>query len=147
MIKQDVRFLKVKLLITLAMAAVLCAAIVACSSLKGGEEKETAPAPTPEAGKVSKVTSGDTTTYSGVLRGANDSNKFDVFAESDEIEVEFDWPDDTYFHVKVLRMAGDDLGDFDLSESEIIELTGGGKFTLIVYSKGGDGPWTATYAE
>lgn len=143
--------MKVKLLITLAMAAVLCAAIVACSSLKGDEEKPTAPAPapapTPEAGKVSKVTSGDATTYSGVLRGANDSNKFDVFTESDEIEVEFDWPDDTYFHVKVVGMAGDELGDFDLSEGEIIELTGGGKFTLIVYSKGGDGPWTATYAE
>jgi hypothetical protein len=81
------------------------------------------------------------------LRGANDSNKFDVFAESDKIEVEFDWPDDTYFHVKVLGMSGDELGDFDLSEGEIIELTGGGKFTLIVYSRSGDGPWTATYTD
>jgi hypothetical protein len=145
--------LKVKLLITLAMAAVLCVAIVACSSLKGGEEKKTTPAPTPlpapapEAGKVSKVTSGDATTYSGVLRGVNDSNKFDVFAESEKIEVEFEWPDDTYFHVKVLGMAGDELGDFDLSEGEVIELTGGGKFTLIVYSRAGDGAWTATYTE
>lgn len=145
--------MKVKLFITLATAAALCAAIIACSSLKGGEEEKPAPAPAPapapepEAGKVSKITSGNTTTFTGVLRGANDSNKFDVFAESDLIEVEFDWPDDTYFHVKVLGMAGDELGDFDLSEGEIIELTGGGKFTLIVYSRGGDGPWKATYTD
>jgi hypothetical protein len=145
--------LKVKLFTTLAMAAVLCVAIVACSSLKGDKEEKTtpmttpAPTPTPEAGKVSKTTAGDTTTLTGVLRGANDSNKFDVFAESDKIEVEFDWPDDTYFHVKVLGMSGDELGDFDLSEGEIIELTGGGKFTLIVYSRSGDGPWTATYTD
>jgi hypothetical protein len=145
--------LKAKLLVTLATAAVLCAAIVACSSLKGGEEAKPAPAPAsaptpePEAGKVSKATSGNTTTYSGVLRGVNDSNKFDVFAESDKIEVEFDWPDDASFHVKVVGMAGDELGDFDLSEGEIIELTGGGKFTLIVYSKGGDGPWKAKYTD
>jgi hypothetical protein len=145
--------LKAKLVVTLATAAVLCAAIVACSSLKGGEAEKPAPTPTPapapepEAGKVSKVTSGDTTTYSGVLRGVNDSNKFDVFAESDKIEVEFDWPDNASFHVKVLGMAGDELGDFDLSEGEIIELTGGGKFSLIVYSKSGDGPWSATYTD
>lgn len=140
-------------MVTLATAAVLCAAIVACSSLKGGEAEKPAPTPAPapasepEAGKVSKVTSGDTTTYSGVLRGVNDSNKFDVFAESDKIEVEFDWPDNASFHVKVLGMAGDELGDFDLSEGEIIELTGGGKFSLIVYSKSGDGPWSATYTD
>jgi hypothetical protein len=145
--------LKAKLLVTLATAAVLCAAIVACSSLKGGEEEKPAPTPAPapspepEVGKVTKSTSGDTTTFSGVLRGVNDSNKFDVFAESDKIEVEFAWPDDAYFHVKVLGMAGDELGDFDLSEGEIIELTGGGKFTLIVYSKGGDGAWKATYTD
>ncbi len=145
--------MKAKLLVTLATAAVLCAAIVACSSLKGGEEEKPAPTPAPapspepEVGKVTKSTSGDTTTLSGVLRGVNDSNRFDVFAESDKIEVEFDWPDDAYFHVKVLGMAGDELGDFDLSEGEIIELTGGGKFTLIVYSRGGDGAWTATYTD
>ncbi len=145
--------MKVKLFITLATAAVLCVAIVACSSLKGGEEEKpaptTTPAPTPEpeVGKVNKATSGNTTTFTGVLRGANDSNKFDVFAENDLIEVEFVWPDDTYFHVKVLGMAGDELGDFDLSEGEIIELTGGGKFALIVYSRSGDGAWTATYTD
>lgn len=145
--------MKVKLFITLATAAVLCVAIIACSSLKGGEEEKpaptTTPAPTPEpeVGKVTKATSGDTTTFTGVLRGANDSNKFDVFAENDLIEVEFVWPDETFFHVKVLGMAGDDLGDFDLSEGEIIELTGGGKFTLIVYSRSGDGAWTATYTD
>ncbi|MEE9455952.1 MAG: hypothetical protein V3W11_02235 [bacterium] len=145
--------MKVKLFITLATAAVLCVAIIACSSLKGGEEEKPAPTstpaptPEPEVGKVTKATSGNTTTFTGVLRGANDSNKFDVFAENDLIEVEFVWPDETFFHVKVLGMAGDELGDFDLSEGEIIELTGGGKFSLIVYSRSGDGAWTATYTD
>jgi hypothetical protein len=138
----------------LAVAAVLGASIVACSSLKGGEEEEKTtptttpvPTPTPEAGKVNKTTAGNTTTLSGVLRGVNDSNKFDVFTEDTEISVEFTYPSDADYGVKVIGMSGDELGDFALADGEIIDLTGGGKFTIIVYSSGGEGPWTATYTE
>jgi hypothetical protein len=149
--------LKAKLFVTLAIAAVLCVAVLACSSLKGDKEETTStptPATTPATpatpageGNVTKTTAGDEITYKGALRGVNDSNKFDIFAQSEHIEVEFDWPSDASFHVKVLGMAGDELGDFDLSQGEIIELTGGGKFTLIVYSRSGDGAWSATYTD
>jgi len=147
--------LRTKLIIILATATVLGAAIVACSSLKGGEEAKTAeapapapvPAPEPEVGKIAKTKVGNTTTYAGVLRGVNDSNKFDVFTEKDKLEVEFDWPDDSSYYVKVLGTTGNELGDFDLAEGKVIELTGGGKFSLVVYSKKGEGPWTATYTE
>jgi hypothetical protein len=145
--------LKAKLLVTLATAAVLGIATVACSSLKGVEEKETALAPAPapaiepEAGKVIKSTSGNTTTYSGILRGADDSNKFDIVTNNNKAEVEFDWPGKASFYVKVFSPLGDELGDFDLSEGEVVDLTGGGKFTLIVYSKKGGGAWTAKYTE
>ena len=68
-------------------------------------------------------------------------------AESDFIEVEFDYPSDAQFYVKVLGKTGNELGEFDLAEGEIIELTGGGKFTLIVHSVGGSGAWSATYTD
>jgi hypothetical protein len=145
--------LKAKLFIALAVAAFLCAAIVACSQLKGGEEPKTTPTPTPTPtpevgeGKVTKTVVGDTVTYAGKLRGTNDSNKFDVFIDSNYVEVEFDYPSDSQFYVKVLGKTGNELGEFNLSEGEIIELSGGGKFSLIVHSLGGGGAWSATYTE
>lgn len=90
---------------------------------------------------------GDTTTFAGKLRGTHDSNKFDVFAESDFIEVDFDYPSDAQVYVKVLGKTGNELGEFDLSEGDVVELTGGGKFSLIVHSRGGGGPWSATYTD
>jgi hypothetical protein len=145
--------LKVKWFITIAVAAFLASAIVACSSLKGGEESKPAPAPTPtptpevEEGKVTKTVAGNTTTFAGKLRGTHDSNKFDVFTESDKLEVKFGYPSGAAFFVKVLGKTGDELGEFDLSEGEIIDLSGGGKFTLIIHSQNGGGPWSATYTE
>jgi hypothetical protein len=143
--------LKIKFFVTLAVASVLAVAIVACSQLKGGEETKPAPTPAPtpevEEGKVSKTVKGDTVTYAGKLRGTHDSNKFDLFLEPDYVEVEFDYPSDAKFFVKVLGKTGDELGEFDLSEGEVIELSGGGKFSLIVHSQGGGGAWSATYTE
>ena len=39
------------------------------------------------------------------------------------------------------------LGDFDLKEGDKLELTGGGKFSLEVYSRGDNGYWAATLIE
>jgi hypothetical protein len=145
--------LKAKLFVALIVAAFLCAAIVACSSLKGGEESKPTPTPTPtpsteaEEGKVTKTVVGDTVTFKGKLRGTNDSNEFDVFLDSTYVEVTFDYPSGSQFYVKVLGKSGNELGEFDLSEGEIIELSGGGKFTLIVHSVGGSGAWSATYTD
>lgn len=139
------------LITILAALATLAAAVGGCSALKEGEEPKTIEAPptpvVPEAGKVYKTRVRNVTTYYGVLRGVNDSNKFDVVTANDELEIEFDWPDDASFYVKVIGRGGEESGDFDLGESGVIELTGGGKFTLVVYSRRGGGPWKAAYIE
>ncbi len=146
--------MKAKLWLTLALVVVLATAVVACSKLKKQAEKEvkgvetptTTPTTTTE-GSVTKSTSGNTTTFAGTLRGVNDSNKFDVFLNKDKVSVVFTYPSGAVFHVKVLGMTGNELGDFNLAEGETIDLTGGGKFSLIVYSTNGDGAWTGTYTE
>jgi len=133
----------------LALAAILAVAVIACSKLKGKTE-ETTPTPpttTPEAGTVTKTKVGNTTTYAGSLRGPNDSNKFEIFTEDKAIDVKFSYPSGAKYGVKVIGMAGDELGEFSLPEGDVINLTGGGKFTLIVYSSGGSGAWTATFTE
>jgi hypothetical protein len=103
--------------------------------------------PEPEAGAVTKTVVGNVTTYAGTLRGNNDAARFDLYTPVEYVEVEFTYPETSTFYVKVLGKAGDELGEFDLSKGEIIELSGGGMFTLIVHSTAGGGAWTATYAE
>ena len=148
--------MKKRLFITLALVMVLAIAVVACSKLKGVTEKETTTTtptttttttPEPEVGKVIKTKVGSTSNFSGVLRGVNDSNKFDIFTEKQQLSITFTWPKGTEYHVKVHGMSGDELGDFNLNEGEIIDLSGGGKFSLTVYSRSGEGPWSATYTE
>lgn len=150
--------MKKRLLFTLALVMVLAIAVVACSKLKGVTEKETktttpttttttTTTPEPEAGKVTKTKVGSTTNLSGVLRGVNDSNKFDIFTEKQQLSITFTWPKGAEYHVKVHGMSGDELGDFNLNDGEIIDLSGGGKFSLTVYSRSGEGAWSGTYTE
>lgn len=80
------------------------------------------------------------------LSGAGDSDSFDVIAQYDQVDVAFAWPEgQADFWVKVYGEEGDELGDFDLDNGEIIQLLNGGKFTLRIYSKSGSGSWSATY--
>jgi hypothetical protein len=83
--------------------------------------------------------------FSGYLYDDNTEARFDVYAESAVLEVTFTFPPTSEFHVRVLGQTGNELGDFDLSEGPLIQLTGGGKFTFIVYTKSGGGAWTAFY--
>lgn len=140
-----------RLLVTLALVAVVVIAVVACSKIKGGGEETTPSGPTttttPEPGTVTKTTVGKTTTYTGNLRGTNDSNRFEIFTHDKDIDVKFTYPAGATFGVKVIGMAGDELGEFKLPEGDVINLTGGGKFTLVVFSLNGSGKWTATYTE
>lgn len=132
--------------------------VVACDKLKGKSEDTstpittTSPVPTPPTtttteGSVTKTVVGKTTTLSGTLRGVNDSNKVSIFLNDNAVSVIFTYPSGSDFGVKVLGMSDNELGDFRLNEGDTIDLSGGGKFTLIVYSRGGSGPWTATYTE
>lgn len=148
--------MKGKLLLTVALAAVLAVSIIACGKLKKAAEEKNKPTetttptpttPTPEAGAVTKTKVGNTYTFAGKLRGVNDSNKFDIFLESKKVSVVFTWPSGAEFHCKVLGMSGDELGDYNLNKGDTVELTGGGKFSLIIYSKGGDGIWTGVYTD
>jgi hypothetical protein len=79
----------------------------------------------------------------GYLDEMGDSDYFLLYTDKDEIDVEFDYPAGTSFWVLVLGENGDKLGYFDLSEGEIIKLTGGGYFTCVIISHRGDGKWTA----
>jgi hypothetical protein len=82
----------------------------------------------------------------GTLRGKGDADSFEVNAKYDQVDVAFVWPEgQTDFWVKVYGREGDELGDFDLDEGEIIQLLNGGKFTVEIYSKDGGGAWSATY--
>ncbi len=79
----------------------------------------------------------------GYIPGEYREESFTIDCQKDLQYVEFAYPTYSDFWVKVLGMHGDLLGDFQLSEGEVIELSGGGLFTLIVYSKKGSGVWTA----
>jgi hypothetical protein len=85
---------------------------------------------------------------SGALGGKGDKEAFEIDARHDEVEVVFEWPEgDVDFWVKVYGKDGGELGDFDLDNGDIIQLFGGGRFTLEIYSREGRGAWRATYED
>jgi hypothetical protein len=79
----------------------------------------------------------------GYLDEMGDSDHFLLYTDKDAVEVEFDYPSGTSFWVLILGETGEKLGYFDLTEGEIISLTGGGYFTCVIISHQGDGKWTA----
>lgn len=97
------------------------------------------PSPSSPAGKVRR---------SGYLDGPGDSDRFDLDARHKSVEIEFQWPrGQADFWVKAYGRSHNLLGDFDLDDGDIIELTGGGKFSVEVYSKQGKGAWSAVYKD
>jgi hypothetical protein len=87
-------------------------------------------------------------TESGYLSGPGASYTFTINAGNvSYLEVPFTYPVGSVdFWVKVVGQDGYTvLGDFDLDNGEIIQLSGGGTFYLTIYSKSGAGNWSATY--
>jgi len=87
-------------------------------------------------------------TESGYLSGPSASYTFTINAGSvSYLEVPFTYPKGSVdFWVKVVGQDGYTvLGDFDLDNGEIIQLSGGGTFYLTIYSRMGAGNWSATY--
>jgi hypothetical protein len=78
----------------------------------------------------------------GYVSGTDDFDEFVVYANSDYIEITFEYPAQADFWVTVYGMSDNLLGDFRLADGEIIQLSGGGKFTLIVTSEYGGGEWS-----
>jgi hypothetical protein len=91
---------------------------------------------------------GGTHSEGGFLAGPGASYTFTVNAGSvTYLEVPFTYPKGSVsFWVKVVGQDGSTvLGDFDLNNGEIIQLSGGGTFYVTIYSKTGAGNWSATY--
>lgn len=81
----------------------------------------------------------------GYLDEKGDADHFVVYAESDSLDVNFTYPDGAVFYVLVIGEKGQELGSFDLTDGEVIQLTGGGYFTMVIISHKGDGKWTAIW--
>lgn len=88
-----------------------------------------------------------TQTKSGYLNGTDDSESWDLNLKSKYVDVVFTWPLGAEYWVIVYGMYGDELGTFNLEEGETIQLSGGGKFTIEIYSVKGSGSWTATWTD
>lgn len=88
-----------------------------------------------------------TFTETGYLSGPSDSDLWDLNLENNFVDVVFTWPLGAEYWVTVYGMYGDELGNFNLNEGETIQLSGGGKFTIKIYSVKGAGSWTATWED
>lgn len=86
-----------------------------------------------------------TADFAGYLYNEGTRATFDVYAETETLALTFTYPAGSDFRVRVLGKDGNELGDFALTEGPVITLSGGGKFTLVVYSNRGGGAWTAYY--
>jgi len=84
---------------------------------------------------------------SGYIKDNTDEDEFAVLADSGDVDVVFDWPDGTEFWVTVYGRNHDELKDFDLTEGDTINLSGGGLFFLEVYSASGSGAWAAAWSD
>ncbi len=84
---------------------------------------------------------------SGYIKDNTDEDEFAVLADSVDIDVIFDWPAGTEFWVTVYGRDHNELEDFDLTEGDTINLTGGGPFFLEVYSVSGIGAWAAEWSD
>jgi len=86
-------------------------------------------------------------TETGYLSGPGDSESWDLNLKNKVVDVVFTWPLNAEYWVTVYGMHGDELGNFNLNEGETIQLSGGGKFTIKIYSVKGAGSWTATWED
>lgn len=84
-------------------------------------------------------------TVEGVLEEKGDADHFQIYAMKDELEVEFDWDEDLEIWVSIIGETGNHLGYFDMWDGNLITLTGGGSFTIVVISHAGSGNWKAHY--
>ncbi len=84
---------------------------------------------------------------SGYVTDNTDEDEFAILADSDYIEVDFDYPDGAQFWVTVYGRNHNELGEFDLTEGATIELSGTGLFFLEVFSTSGYGAWAADWSD
>ncbi len=90
-------------------------------------------------------TGGGMSTENGSIAGPGTEQEFGVNTTKSPLELTFSWDGGMDPYCKVLGMDRNELGTFRLADGEVIELTGGGQFYLIVGSYSGGGNWTCTY--
>ena len=84
---------------------------------------------------------------SGYITDNTDEDEFAILADSNYIEVDFDYPAGGQFWVTVYGRNHNELGEFDLTEGTVIELTGTGLFYLEVFATSGFGEWSAEWED
>lgn len=84
---------------------------------------------------------------SGYIADNTDEDEFALLADSSDIDVVFDWPAGAAFWVTVYGRDHNELAEFDLTEGDTINLTGGGLFFLEVFSTSGYGAWAADWTD
>jgi len=81
---------------------------------------------------------------SGYISNKKEVDSFIIYCNIQNVELAFEYPEKAKFFVRVEGQYGDELGTFDLSEGgKYITLTGGGLFTIYIYSEKGKGEWSA----
>lgn len=87
--------------------------------------------------------------YSGYLWGTGARSSFEVYSDSEQLNVYFTWPSGTSdFRVKVIGNDGVEvLADRSLNDGDLFTLTGPGIFHFDISSKWGSGCWKATVKE
>ena len=119
------------------------------AKLFGKGQAPTAPqgpgGPTGPTGTMPYGGGGGGITESGYLSGPGASYTFTINAGSvTYLEVPFTYPTGSVdFWVKVVGQDGYTvLGDFDLDNGSVIQLSGGGIFYMTIYSNNGAGNWS-----
>lgn len=80
----------------------------------------------------------------GYLEATGDEQYFEVYAGNDTyVEVTFDFPYGVDFWIDVYGQYGNLLGSYGPKQGNVIQLSGGGKFTVYITSEGGSGSWSA----
>jgi hypothetical protein len=79
----------------------------------------------------------------GYLPDTETEEYFTIYTELESLDIIFSYPDGADFRVIVRGEKGQKLGNFILSEGNIVNLSGGGYFSLIIYSVEGKGEWYA----
>jgi hypothetical protein len=84
--------------------------------------------------------------YSGYLWGTGARSSFELYSDSEQLQVFFTWPSGTSdFRVRVTDNDGVEvLADRSLGEGDLFTLTGPGIFHFEIYSKWGGGCWKAS---
>lgn len=84
-------------------------------------------------------------TETGYIAGPGTEQEFGLNTTKSPLELTFSWDGGMDPYCTVLGMNRNELGTFRLADGEIIELTGGGQFYIIVGSYSGGGNWTCTF--